>query len=78
MELFFLIAIGITVISFISIVLTKPSPVIQQKLLPGPAHTEFILVDEAKPRSSSIEQKEIILEVEEQKQIEEEALVSMA
>jgi hypothetical protein len=78
MELFFLIAIGITVISFISIVLTKPSPVIQQKLLPGPGQTEFIIADEAKSRDLSLEQEYIILEVEKQELIEEEALVSMA
>ncbi len=81
MELFLLIALGITVISFISIVLTKPTPAKQQKLLPEPAQAEFVVIDEAKPRHSSNDQEDIIvenLEVEALELTEEEVLVPIA
>ena len=78
MELFLLIAIGITAISFISIALTKPSPVALQELKTEPTQAEFITQDEAMPRDSSTDLQGISSEEEELEIVEENALAQMA
>ncbi len=79
MEPFLLIAIGITVISFISIALTEPPPTTFSELNPEPAQAELPTEDDAKPRDPSNELEGIAsVEKVEEELVEEEALVSMA
>ena len=77
MELFLLIAIGITVISFISIVLTKPSPASKQELIPEPAEAMLNMEENAAALDPSTDLENIDLEVEEQ-QLNEEILLPLA
>ena len=76
MELFLLIAIGIAVISFISIALTKPSPVIAEPV-PEPAQAELSTDEEAQSRELLPNQKSISSTAEEAL-AEEEVMASMA
>ena len=76
MELFLLIAIGITVISFISIVLTKPTPV-NSELVPEPAQAELIADNEAQPRDAEPDQNNISSTTEDVL-VEEEIVATMA
>ena len=65
MEPFLLIAIGITVISFISIALTEPPPTPLPELNPEqPAQAELPSEDDAKPREPSNELEGITVEEE--------------
>ena len=77
MELFLLIAIGITVISFISIALTKPSPASMQELIPEPAEANLNMEENAAARDPSTNLENIDLEVDEQ-QVNEEILMPLA
>ena len=76
MELFLLIAIGITVISFISIVLTRPSPV-NSELVPEPAQAELTADSEAQPRDAEPGQNSISSTTEEVL-VEEEIMATLA
>ena len=78
MELFLLIAIGITVISFISIVLTKPSPTFTEELIPEPSQAELIIENGAQPRDPSAEEEGILSEIEGQELVEQESLATIA
>ncbi len=75
MELFLLIAIGITIISFISIVLTKPSQASLQELIPEPTQVEFIMENDANPSDSSIEQNDNDLAIEAEELAEEKVII---
>ena len=76
MELSLLIAIGINVISFISIVLTKPSPV-NSDLVQEPAQAELIAAQEAQPRDAEPGQNSISSTTEEVL-VEEEIMATLA
>jgi hypothetical protein len=78
MELFLLIAIGITIISFISIALTQPSPTITEELIPEPAQAELISEEEAQARILKIKKEGASLEAEEQELLEEEIPATMS
>ena len=77
MELFLLIAIGITIISFISIALTRPLPAPQQTIITEPAQEELLDEEEAKSRESSNNPEEIT-EDGESSELEEELLAQIA
>ncbi len=77
MELFLFIAIGLTVISFISIALTKPSPVPIQELVPEPSTAELNIEENAEARDSSTPLENIDSEVAEQ-ELDEGLLIPMA
>jgi len=78
MELFLLIAIGITVISFISIVLTEPNPSSSEELIPEPAQAELISEEEAKAREISTQKEGLLSDTEEQEVAEEQLLATIA
>ena len=75
MELFLLIAIGITIISFISILLTKPSQASLQELITEPTQVEFIMENDANPSDSSIEQNDNDLAIEAEELAEEKVII---
>ena len=78
MELFLLIAIGITAISFISIVLTEPSPSSSEELIPEPAQAELLSEEEAKAREISTQKEGEFSDIEEQEVTEEQLLATFA
>lgn len=78
MELFLLIAIGITVISFISIVLTNPSSIISPELLNEPGTDELLTENEAESPDTSTELEELPSQTEEQLHVEKEIMAPLA
>ena len=77
MELFLLIAIGLTVISFISIALTKPSPASIQELVAEPSTAEVNIEENAEARDPSTALENIDSEIAEQ-ELDEGVLIPMA
>ncbi len=80
MELFLLIAIGITVISLISIVLTKPNPTTIQEIIPEANQAELVTDENAQPRQPLIDQEdeENLEEEGEEEPAEQELAATMA
>lgn len=78
MELFLLIAIGITVISFISIVLTNPSSIISPELITEPGTDELLSENETVSPDSSNEQEGLPTPTEEQLHVEKEIMAPLA
>ena len=78
MELFLLIAIGITVISFISIALNKPSQASIEDSLPESATAEITKEEDAMPHDAAIELNNELNEISEHNLIEEKVVAPMA
>ena len=78
MELFLLIAIGITAISFISIVLTEPSPNSSEEIITEPTQAELISEEEAQARETSTQKEGTFSDAEEQEVAEEQLLATIA